>query len=145
TMTPTPTITQTPTITPTPGPGFVILQVVSWQWNFYTDMTGATCALTWPYNSCAPVSPGNELNLQAGRTYTLYMVNADSPEVTENHKFNGVPSLGLPPVTLLQGRTYGPYTLNPTTPGDFTFNCLNTSCGTSEQHEGMVGVFHVVP
>jgi hypothetical protein len=30
-------------------------------------------------------------------------------------------------------------------PGDYTFNCKNTSCGTSDQHEGMIGVFHVVP
>ena len=148
TITPTPTITSTPTITPTPGPGFIILQVVSWQWNFWFDPNGGPCPLSSPYLPCLPVprpnAPLTELTIQAGKDYTLWLLNRDPSDVTEPHEFNGVPGLGLPNIILEQGQTYGPFHFTPSIPGNYTFSCKNTSCGTSEQHESMLGVFHVV-
>ena len=148
TITPTPTITSTPTITPTPGPGFIVLQVVSWQWNFWFDPNGGPCALNSPYAPCAPVprpnAPLTEITLQAGKDYTLWMVNRDPSDVTQAHEFNGVPGLGLPDIILEQGQNYGPFNFTPSVPGNYTFACKNTSCGIAEQHESMLGVFHVV-
>jgi hypothetical protein len=72
------------------------------------------------------------------------MLNRDPSDVIEPHEFNGVPALGLPDTILNQGQTKGPFMFHPNTPGDYTFSCKNTSCGTSEQHESMLGVFHVV-
>jgi hypothetical protein len=149
TMTPTPTITLTPTITPTPGPGFIVLQVVSWQWNFWFDPNGGPCALVTPYAPCQsvprPNPPLTELTIHVGKPYQLYILNRDSSDVTEPHEFNGVPELGLPDTIVSQGQNAGPFFFTPSSTGNFTFACKNTSCGTSEQHEGMIGVFHVVP
>src|SRR5262245_62089088 len=92
TVTPTATITLTPTITPTPGPGFIVLQVVSWQWNFWFDPNGGPCALLTPYAPCQPVprpnAPLTELTIHVGQPYQLYLLNRDSSDVTENHEFN---------------------------------------------------------
>ncbi len=149
TITPTPTISLTPTITPTPGPGFIVLQVISWQWNFWFDPNGGPCALVTPYAPCQPVprpnAPLTEITLQVGKTYTLWILNRDSSDVTQSHEFNGVPALGLPDRIIPQGQNKGPFTFTPSTPGDYSFACKNTSCGTSDQHESMIGVFHVVP
>jgi hypothetical protein len=151
TITPTPTITLTPTVTPTPGPGFIVLQVVSWQWNFWFDPNGGPCALFTPYAPCTsvprPNPPLTEITIHVNQPYQLYMCNRDSSDVTENHEFNGIaqPGLHIPDTILNQGDTKGPFLFTPTIVGDYTFSCKNTSCGTSEQHEGMIGVFHVVP
>jgi len=148
TITMTPTITTTPTVTPTPGPGFIILQVVSWQWNFWFDPNGGPCPLNSPYTPCLPVprpnAPLTEITLQAGKTYKLYMLNRDGSDVSEPHEFNGVPALNLPDTIINQGQNKGPFIFHPNVPGDYTFSCKNTSCGTSDQHEGMIGVFHIV-
>jgi hypothetical protein len=132
TITPTPTITQTPTITPTPAPPFVKMQVVQWQWNFYVDGV--------------PTNPGSEITFQVGKTYTVLIVNGDSPDVTVFHGFGGEPAIGLPRISMIeQGMSYGPFTITPMIAGDYPFNCTATSCGDPAQHESMLGVFHVVP
>ena len=90
-----------------------------------------------------PNPPLTEITLQAGKTYTLWILNRDPSDVTEPHEFNGFPRSGSP-TDHPSGPERGPFTFTPTMPGDYTFSCKNTSCGTSEQHEGMLGVFHVV-
>src|SRR5262249_41911480 len=98
TVTPTPTISPTPTITPTPCPGFIILQVVSWQWNFWFDPNGGPCALLTPYAPCSPVArpnpPLTEITIHVNQPYQLYMCNRDSSDVTQNHEFNGIAQPG---------------------------------------------------
>ena len=59
---------------------------------------------------------------------------------------NGHPEIGLPPTTIPTGQILAPITITiPADGTDISFNCTNTQCGNSQQHEGMLGVIHVVP
>ena len=75
------------------------------------------------------------------------IVNADGSEVTAFHGLlSGIPALGVPPIEMiLQGESYGPFTITPGVAGDVDFHCTATSCGNPEQHESMLGTFHFVP
>ncbi len=136
TITPTPTITWTPTITPTPTPPFISLRAIQWQWNF--------CPPAYPCPTVCPTSCGNEITLKVGQTYQVWAYNGDVEDVIDVHGLSSVSAIGLVGGQLPQGSSLAVQTITPMTPGDFAFNCT-TFCGSAAGHDGMVGVFHVVP
>lgn len=156
TRTPTPTATgtitssQTPTPTPTPsGPTTVTLRATSWQWDWCpsADQGFLPCqAGACPYT--IDTSTHGVITLQAGCSYQVTLYNTDSGEFAPYHTLNAHPQIGIAnPINIPMGQILSP-PITVTTdvpPGDITFSCNNTSCGTAEQHEGMLGVIHVVP
>jgi PKD repeat protein len=141
----------TPTPTPTPsGPTQLGLRVLSWQWDW--------CAVDAPClpGNCAytvgnpdPMGLGqNGITLHEGCTYQLTIFNADPPggDQTQPHEMDsGLVAIGVPDTVIYQGQSVT-YTITiPSNGADLDFSCKNTSCGNAMQHEGMLGVVHIVP
>jgi PKD repeat protein len=145
----TPTPTLTPTITPTPGPTILTLRATSWQWDWCpsADQGFLPCrAGACPYD--IDTSQHGVITLHQGCSYQLTLYNSDSGEYAPYHQLNAHPEIGLPnPTTIPMGDVLPPVTI--TIPAsaipDVNFSCLNTSCGNAQQHEGMLGLIHVVP
>ena len=158
TATPTPTGSPaTPTPTPTPlGPTQLGLRVLSWQWDW--------CSVDVPcqIGSCPGHSPSyvvenpdpmghgnNGITLYEGCTYQITIHNGDAigGDQTQPHELDtGLQAIGVPDTIIYQGQTVT-YTITIPTlpPQDLDFSCKNTSCGNSNQHEGMLGIVHVQP
>ena len=129
----------------------ITLRVLSHQWDW--------CAVDIPcqQGSCpyeiGPKDPAglgqNGITLHEGCSYKLIMYNADSPSGDGHpHEMNGnLVSIGIPDTILVPGAQTDPIdvTIPASGPADLSFNCLNTSCGNSQQHEGMTGVIHIAP
>ncbi len=153
--TPTPTATRTstatPTVTPTPGPTLLTLRVLSHQWDWCAVDIPCQPGLC-PYE-IGPKDPAglgqNGITLHEGCSYKLIMYNADSPSGDGHpHEMNGnLVSIGIPDTILVPGAQTPPIDVTIPSGGsaDMSFNCLNTSCGNAQQHEGMTGVIHIVP
>jgi PKD repeat protein len=148
---PTPTPTPTPTRTPTPtpsGPTMVTLRATSWQWDWCpsADQGFLPCqAGACPYT--VDESAHGVISLQAGCTYQVTLYNTDPDEFAPYHTLNAHPEIGIPsPINIPMGQVLPAITVTTNVPpGDITFSCNNTSCGTSGQHEGMLGLIHVTP
>jgi heme/copper-type cytochrome/quinol oxidase subunit 2 len=132
--TPTPTpppATQTPVVTPTPtSPAAVVigLTATQFQWTFTGE--GAS---------------GSLLVVKVGQAYQLQVSDGDRPGTTA-HGFSGIPSLGLSALSLVAG---GPpktltFTPNVSQLGDFFLSCSESTCGTGNQHDDMLGIIRVV-
>jgi PKD repeat protein len=162
TRTRTPTATATavtaPTVTPTPtpsGPAQLGLRVLSWQWDWCA--AGAPCqagnclfTVENPLPVPDPLDPShNGITLHEGCTYQLTIYNVDPPggEQLQPHEMDsGLVAIGVPDTVLYPGQTVT-YTITIPSSGstDLDFSCKNTSCGNSNQHEGMLGVVHIAP
>jgi heme/copper-type cytochrome/quinol oxidase subunit 2 len=132
TLTPTlppPADTPTPTRTPTALASVVIdLAATQFQWTFAGD--GAN---------------GSTLAARVGQLYQLQIRDADPPG-TAAHGFSGIPSLGLSAVLLVAGGPPKTLTFTPdvTQLGAAFFSCSESTCGTGEQHDNMLGTLRVV-
>ncbi len=105
------------------------MRAIQWQWDFFSTALG--------------VNGGSSITLQVGQTYQIQICNEDLPDVTDVHQFGGISALGLDGGALPNGTCLAPVqTITPSAPGDYPFNCTNY-CGVG--HDGMVGIFHVVP
>ncbi|HTY43376.1 MAG TPA: hypothetical protein VMH79_16010, partial [Thermoanaerobaculia bacterium] len=133
------------------GPTQLGLRVFSWQWDWCsvdTPCQQGNCA--YRVENPDPMGLGrNGITLHEGCTYQLTIRNVDSGggDQTQPHELNtGLVALGVPDTTLLPGQS-ATYTITIPTdgPADFGFACKNTACGNANQHEGMLGVVHVVP
>ena len=147
TPTATPTPTSTPTVTPS-GPTMLTLRATSWQWDWCpsADQGFLPCqAGACPYTIDS--STHGVITLQAGCSYQVTLYNTDSGEFAPYHTLNAHPEIGIAnPINIPMGQQLPPITVTTNVPpGDITFSCNNTSCGTSEQHEGMLGLIHVAP
>jgi PKD repeat protein len=159
TRTPTPTgsptvaVTQTPTPTPTPsGPTILTLRATSWQWDWcpsadqgFLPCQAGACLSAIDHGA----GVHGVITLHQGCSYQLTLYNGDSGEFAPFHAINGQPLINLPPTQIPMGQVLPPITITIPAggvPQDIVkFNCTNTSCGNSEQHEGMLGIIHVVP
>ncbi len=105
----------------------IALRGIPWQWDFYS----------------VPGQPdgGSVATLRRGRTYTIRVFN-DAPVDTAPHSFSGIAPLGLSGGFLAPGDSFT-QSITPSTLGDFTFLCTDSSCGIG--HDRMTGVIHVVP
>jgi PKD repeat protein len=158
TVTPTPTGSPAPpTPTPTPsGPTQLGLRVLSWQWDWCT--VDVPCQVgscpghspSYVVENPDPMGHGNNgITLYEGCTYQLTIHNGDAigGDQTQPHELDtGLVAIGVPDTIIDQGQTVV-YTITiPTGPSqDLDFSCKNTSCGNSDQHEGMLGIVHVLP
>ena len=147
TATPTPTVT--PTATPS-GPTQLTLRATSWQWDWCpsADQGFLPCqAGACPYE--IDTSQHGVITLHQGCSYQVTLYNGDSGEFAPFHQLNAHPEIGLPnPISIPMGQILSPpVTLTIPAGGlpDVNFSCLNTSCGNAQQHEGMLGLIHVVP
>jgi len=82
--------------------------------------------------------------VKVGQTYQIWVYNGDDQDVIDTHSLNNVTGIGLVGGDLPPGGSLPVQTITPMTPGDFGFNCT-TFCGSQAGHDGMTGVFHVVP
>jgi heme/copper-type cytochrome/quinol oxidase subunit 2 len=130
TATPTPPpVTVTPTPTPTSASATVIgLAATQFEWTF--TGTGAV---------------GSTLVVRVGQTYELQVRDGDRAGTTA-HGFSGIPSLGLPAVSLTAGGAAKPLTFSPDASklGQHFFSCSESTCGTGSQHDNMLGTIQVV-
>ncbi len=156
TRTPTPTRTATPTPTATPtatpsGPTLLTLRATSWQWDWCpsADQGFRPCSAgACPYEIDPNHSVHGVITLHQGCSYQVTLYNGDSGEFAPYHQLNAHPEIGLPnPIQIPLGQTLPPVTITIPAGGipDVNFSCLNTSCGTAQQHEGMLGLIHVAP
>lgn len=129
TSTPTlPPVTQTPTPTPTSPAATVIgLTATQFEWTF----TGTG-------------SVGSTLVVRVGQTYQLQVRDGDRAG-TIAHGFSGIPSLGLPAVSLTAAGPAKPLTFSPDASklGQHFFSCSESTCGTGSQHDNMLGTIQV--
>jgi PKD repeat protein len=146
-----PTTTPTPTPTPTPsGPTQLTLRVISWQWDWCPSADQGFLPCT-PGNCAYQIDPDQDVHgvitLHQGCSYQVTLYNGDSGEFAPFHQLDAHPSIGISsPITIPMGAILAPITLTmPNVTQDVGFSCLNTSCGTSQQHEGMLGEIHIVP
>ena len=149
---PTLTPTLAPTLTPTPsGPTQLGLRVLSWEWDWCTAV--APCQQgNCPFEVGEPNPMGlgaNGITLHEGCTYQLTIHNADAPggDQMQPHELDtGLAAIGVPDTPIYPGQTVS-YTVTIPTSGtaDLTFSCKNTSCGNTDQHEGMLGAVHIRP
>jgi len=119
-----------------PTPPLIALRAIQWQWNF--------CPQPYPCPTVCPTSCGNQITLKVGQTYLIWPYNGDVEDVQDVHGLQTIVQIGLNGGLLPQGGSLPIQTITPMTPGDFFFNCTNV-CGNSEEHDGMIGVVHVVP
>lgn len=130
TATPTPPpVTVTPTPTPTSASATVIgLAATQFEWTFTGD--GAA---------------GSTLVARVGRVYQLQIRDGDRAGTTA-HGFSGIPSLGLPAVALTAGGAPKSQTFSPDASklGSHFFSCSESTCGTGNQHDNMLGTIVVV-
>ena len=166
TLPPPPTITRTPTAmaapssTPTPtatpsGPTQLGLRVLSWQWDWCSvdaPCQPGNCAyrVEKPLPVPDPKYPSdNGITLHEGCTYQLTIYNGDPPggDQTQPHELDsGLVGIGAPDTVIYPGQTVTYMVTVPSSGStDLDFSCKNTSCGNSMQHEGMLGVVHIVP
>ena len=128
--TPTPAaVSPTPTRTPTPapsGPTIVNLTATEFQWDFDGN--------------------GNTFVAKVGTTYELHIRDGDRPGLPA-HGFNGIPDLGLSGATLSPGGGFVTRTFTPNSSkvGFHPFACSESTCGTTNQHNSMLGIIQVVP
>jgi hypothetical protein len=137
-----PTTTPIPTATPTPTVSAVIevsLEARPYQWDF----------LAGPQIASDPRWPGkNRVTLRVGQTYRFDVFNG-SPELDPPlpaHTFSGVAALGLPGGDFAPGEHLPPRTITITGAmvGSYTYSCIDSSCGSSSQHDQMGGRIVVV-
>jgi PKD repeat protein len=149
TITATPTVTMTPTPTPS-GPAQLTLRATSWQWDWCpsSDQGFLPCrAGSCPYE-IEPDPAHGIITLHQGCSYQITLYNGDSGEFAPYHEINAHPEIGLPAEILPIGQILTPPIIITIPAGgvpDVNFNCMNTSCGNSQQHEGMLGIIRVVP
>lgn len=128
---PSATATRTPTISATEN---VVLQARPYQWDF----------LAGPDIVSNPGWPGqNQVTLRVGHTYRFDVFNG-SPELDPplpSHTFSGVSVLGLPGGAFAPGEHLAPKTVTVTSDmvGTYTYSCIDSSCGSSSQHDQMGG------
>jgi hypothetical protein len=131
TSTPTlPPVTETPTPTPTSPAATVIgLSATQFEWTFTGN--GAV---------------GSTLAVRVGQTYQLQIRDGDPPGTTA-HGFSGIPSLGLPALSLTAGSAAKLLTFTPDASklGQSFFSCSESTCGTGSQHDNMLGTILVNP
>jgi PKD repeat protein len=133
TATPSPTSSATPTPT-SPATENVVLQARPYQWDF----------LAGPDIASDPSWPGkNQVTLRVGHTYRFDVFNG-SPELDPplpNHTFSGVSVLGLSGGAFAPGEHLAPktVTITPGMVGSYGYSCIDSSCGSSSQHDQMGG------
>ena len=130
TATPTlPPATVTPTPTPTSAAAIVIgLSATQFEWTF--TGTGAV---------------GSTLVVRVGQTYQLQIRDGDRAGTTA-HGFSGIPSLGLPALSLTAAGAPKLLTFTPDASklGQHFFSCSESTCGTGSQHDNMLGTIQVI-
>ncbi len=153
TRTPTRTPTVTRTATPTPsGPTLLTLRATSWQWDWCpsADQGFLPCqAGACPYEIDTGAGVHGVITLHRGCSYQVTLYNTDSDEFAPYHQLNAHPEIGVSnPIQIPLGKVLSP-PITITIPAggipDVSFSCLNTSCGNSQQHEGMLGLIHIAP
>jgi hypothetical protein len=125
-----PPVTETPTPTPTSPAATVIgLSATQFEWTFTGN--GAV---------------GSTLVVRVGQTYQLQIRDGDPPGTTA-HGFSGIPSLGLPALSLTAAGAAKPLTFTPDASklGQHFFSCSESTCGTGSQHDNMLGTILVNP
>ncbi len=125
----TPGVSPTPTRTPTPpasGPTIVNLTATQFQWDFNGN--------------------GSTFVAKVGTTYELHIRDGDRPG-SAAHGFGGISALGLSGATLTAGGGFVTRTFTPTSSktGFHPFACNESSCGTTRDHDNMLGIIQVVP
>ncbi len=139
THSPTATPTRTPPppgSTPTPTPSAAIdvqLEARSYQWDF----------LAGPDISSNPTWPGqNTITLRVGQRYRFDILNGNPVDLElSSHSFSGISGLGLSGGAMSPGQHLMPQTITITSAmvGTYPYSCVDSSCGSSSQHDQMGG------
>jgi len=122
--TPTPPVA---TLTPT-APATIAISLVATQFQWTFNGEGAS---------------GPQLVVKVGQSYQLQISDGDRAGTTA-HGFSGIPSLGLPSLSLTAGGSPKTLTFKPTSgqTGTAFFSCSESNCGTG--HNNMLGTIQVV-
>jgi heme/copper-type cytochrome/quinol oxidase subunit 2 len=98
----------------------------------------------WTFTGTGAV--GSTLVVRVGQSYQLQIRDGDRAGTTA-HGFSGIPSLGLPALSLTAAGAPKSLTFTPdgSKLGSHFFSCSESTCGTGSQHDNMLGTIVVNP